>query len=77
MEQLVVDTRKDLIAAPFSQYGPQAIFYAISQKGYTPPPVWTVARILIRSRRSSSYISKGKKYPYEYAFCPPAGGWTL
>ncbi len=74
MEQLVVDTRKDLIAAPFSQYGPQAIFYAISQKGYTPPPVWTIARILkrrelVHSSRSSSYISKGKKYPYEYAFC--------
>lgn len=74
MEQLIVTTRKELIAAPFSQYGPQAIFYAISQKGYSPPPVWTIARILkrhnlVRTKRSSPYIPKGKKYPYIYAFC--------
>ena len=71
MEQRVVTTRKKLMSAPFSQYGPQAIHYAIHQQGYTPPPVLTIARILrrhelVRSKRQMSYIPKGKVYPYQY-----------
>lgn len=31
MEQLIVDTRKELLASQFSQYGPQAIYYALEQ----------------------------------------------
>ena len=68
-EQLVIDTRKKLISTRFSQYGPQAIFYDIISQGKEPPPVWEIARILnrydlIRKKQKASYISKGKKYPY-------------
>lgn len=71
VEQLVVDTRKELMAAPFSQYGPQAIYYTLLQKGYSPPPPWTIARIvyrhdLVRKKKTGSYIAKGKTYPYSY-----------
>jgi len=69
IEQLVIDTRKKLISTRFSQYGPQAIYYDIINQGKQPPPVWEIARILnrhnlARKKQNSSYISKGKKYPY-------------
>ena len=74
MEKLILQTRKHLISKPYLQYGPQAIYYALAQKAITPPPVWTIARILkrhnlTRNKRLTPYISKGKKYPYEYALC--------
>ena len=72
MEQLVVNTRKDLMAMSFSQIGPQAIYYRLRQQGYTPPPIWTIARVLQRhtlTKRKDriQYIAKGKKYPYQYS----------
>ena len=74
MEQLIIDTRKQLMASRFSQYGPQAIYYTLAQQGIPPPPVWSIARVLnrhqlIRKSNKGVYISKGKKYPYEYALC--------
>ncbi len=75
MEQVVLQTRKYLDSKPYFQYGPQAIYYAISQKGMNPPPVWTIARILKRhnitnSKRTTAYIPKDKAYPYgNYALC--------
>ncbi len=74
MEQLIVDTRKELLASQFSQYGPQAIYYALEQRGYSPPPVWSIARVLNRhqlTRKTGKmpYIAKGKKYPYDYILC--------
>ena len=73
-EQLVLDTRKQLISKPYMQYGPQAIYYSLAQQNIMPPPVWTIARILkrhnlTRDKRTTSYISKGKKYPYQYILC--------
>lgn len=74
MEQLVVNTRKQLMSASFSQYGPQAIYYCLAEAGITPPPIWTIARILkrhslVRHKRKGPYIPKGKKYPYDYCLC--------
>ena len=74
LEQLIVRTRKQLIAEPFSQYGPQAICYRLEQQGHTPPPIWYIARVLkrhklSRKKKNSPYIAKGKKYPYEYVLC--------
>ena len=68
-EQLVIDTRKRLISTRFRQYGPQAIYYDIINQGKEPPPVWEIARILkrlhlVHKKQKLSYISKGKKYPY-------------
>lgn len=70
-EALVIETRKQLMITPYMQYGPQAIFYALEMRGITPPPVWSIARILehnkiTRRRKTDAYIPKGKKYPYEY-----------
>jgi putative transposase len=74
LEQLIVTTRKELIAEPFSQYGPQAIFYRLEQQGYKPPQVWYIARVLkrynlVHKKKKSSYIAKGKRYPYSYVLC--------
>lgn len=71
MEELILETRKKLLSRPYLQYGPQAIYYALMQENKNPPPVWTIARILKRNnltktKKSPSYISKGKNYPYEF-----------
>lgn len=68
-EQLVVETRKKLISRPFMQYGPQAIYYDIKMRNITPPPIWSIARILKQNqltgkKRTGAYEAKGKKYPY-------------
>jgi len=73
-EQSILETRKELISNSYMQYGPQAIYYALKLKGIDTPPVWTIARTLKRNnltnkKKSSIYISKGKKYPYEYELC--------
>lgn len=74
MEQLIIDTRKQLMASQFYQYGPQAIYYTLEQQGYSPPPVWSIARVLKRNhlthkKRKGPYIAKGKNYPYQYVLC--------
>jgi len=70
-EQLVLKTREELMSTPFMQYGPQAIFYHLKMKNITPPPVWSIARILNQNQvahknRRKTYEPKGKKYPYDY-----------
>lgn len=74
VEDQIIEARKELISKPYMQYGPQAIYYMLEQKGIKPPPIWTIARVikqneLIKERRNNAYISKGKKYPYEYFLC--------
>jgi len=74
MEQMIVQTRKELKASPYAQYGPQAIYFSMAQKGFEPPPIWTIARTLNRHglvdhKRKGKYISKGKIYPYSYCLC--------
>ena len=74
MEEIILDTRKRLVSEPYFQYGPQAIYYALLQMDINPPAVWTISRILKRhgltlNKRTTSYISKGKKYPYTYELC--------
>lgn len=69
-EQLVLQTRKELMSTPFMQYGPQAIFYNLRMRNITPPPVWSIARILKQNqvtckKRAMAYEPKGKKYPYD------------
>ena len=75
LEEAVIKMRKDLESKPFCQFGSQAIYYALSQKGIEPPPVWAISRILKRHnitnrKRKAAYISKGKVYPYaDYDLC--------
>jgi len=74
LEQHVLKTRKELETNRFSQYGPQAIYYKMVQRGFEPPPIWTIARILNRNeltkpKRNTGYIVTGKPYPYEYFLC--------
>jgi len=73
-EKMILEARKELVTRPYSQYGPQAIYYHLAQKDVDVPPVWTIARTLNRhhltlKKKASPYTSKGKKYPYEYALC--------
>lgn len=70
-EQLILETRKQLMTTPFMQYGPQAIFYHLKMRNIVPPPVWSIARLLKQNevthkKRTNVYVPKGKKYPYEY-----------
>jgi hypothetical protein len=70
-EQLILETRKQLMSTPFMQYGPQAICYHLKMKNISSPPVWSIARILSQNKvthkkKAEHYIPKGKKYPYEY-----------
>lgn len=74
MEHLIIQTRKDLVASPYAQYGPQAIYYTLARQGHTPPPIWTIARTLKRQglvepKNNRRYISTGKVYPYSYCLC--------
>ena len=39
MERLILEERKRLISKPYLQYGPQAIYYALAQKGINSPPI--------------------------------------
>lgn len=70
-ENLVLKTREELMSTPFMQYGPQAISYQLKMRNITPPPVWSIARILKQNqvthkKRRNTYEPKGKKYPYDY-----------
>ncbi len=73
MEQTIIDTREKLMKTPYAQYGPQAISYAISKTGITPPPVWTISRVVNRNhlirKKSITYLPKGNVYPYSYVLC--------
>jgi len=74
IEMMILEARKELTSRPYSQYGPQAIYYFLAQNGVEVPPVWTIARTLNRhhltfKKKASLYTSKGKEYPYEYALC--------
>jgi transposase len=75
MEQIVLKTREYLASKPYCQYGPQAIYYTLSQQGIEAPPSWTIARILKRhnitnKKQTSKYIPKGKVYPYgDHVLC--------
>ena len=58
------------MSTPFMQYGPQAIFYNLKMRNITPPPVWSIARILKQNqvtykKRTTAYEPKGKKYLYD------------
>jgi hypothetical protein len=74
-EQLVLETREQLMSIPFMQYGPQAIYYHLKMRNITPPPVWSIARVLKQNqvthkKRTDAYEPKGKKYPYDgYSLC--------
>ena len=73
-EEKIIKTRKVLIENPYMQYGPQAIYYYLKEKGENPPPIWTITRVLRENKlskpnRKHPYIPKGKKYPYEYNRC--------
>ncbi len=45
IEELVIETRKQLMITHFMQYGPQAIYYSLEMRGITSPPVWSIARM--------------------------------
>lgn len=74
MENMILKARKELESQPYSQYGPQAIYYFLSQKTVDVPPVWTIARTLNRhhltnKKKKTTQNFKGKEYPYEYILC--------
>lgn len=67
IEQQVISARKNLEKQRHAQTGAIAIQYAMRNEGQTPPPTWTINRILTRSglnkKPSESYKKSNKDYP--------------
>jgi len=58
IENLVLNIRKKLEETKYAQIGAMAIAWRINQLGGTPPPLWTINRIL---KRKGKIKSKGKR----------------
>lgn len=66
MENLVVESRLRLEAAPYMESGAYAIWHDLSSRGVTPPSVATINRILRAhglSRKKVPYQKSGLEYP--------------
>ena len=76
MEQLIVSVRERLENTQFSQIGVSSIAWQIKKLGHTPPPSWTIKRVLKRNGCIPSRVEKKTKkseIPYSYfteAFYP-------
>lgn len=69
MEQLILSVRDELEKTPYAQKGASAIAWQINKLEYSPPPHWTINRVLKRNGRiqTSSSTRKSKNsisYPY-------------
>jgi len=66
-EQQVISARLKLEKQRYAQTGAVAIQYAMRNLGLSPPPIWTINRILTRSglnkKPSTSYRKSNKDYP--------------
>lgn len=69
MEQLILSIRDRLEKTKYAQKGASAIAWQIQKLGYTPPPYWTITRVLKRNDCIKSKPQKRAKkgnisYPY-------------
>lgn len=69
MEQLILSVRDNLEKTPYAQKGAATIAWRINKLGYTPPPSWTINRVLKRNGRIHPETKKERKrgrtnYPY-------------
>jgi putative transposase len=74
VEQLIVRIRKTLESTKYAQIGAGAIAWELTKLYVTPPPVWTINRVLKRhhliTKRIRGYQPKGKSYPAIEADAP-------
>jgi transposase InsO family protein len=67
IEQQVITARASLQQRRYAQTGAIAIQYEMYRQGLSPPPVWTINRILSRhglnNKPTSSYRKSDKDYP--------------
>lgn len=61
MEQLILSIRDELKRTKYAQIGASAIAWQINKLGYTPPPYWTINRVLKRNDRIQLKQRKGEK----------------
>ena len=54
MEQLILSIRDELEHTQYAQLGASAIPWQIQKLGYSPPPYWTIKRVLKRNGRIKS-----------------------
>ena len=69
MEELILSIRDRLEQSPYAQKGASAIARQINKLGHTPPPHWTINRVLKRNDRIHKRPSKRERkhnpsYPY-------------
>jgi len=65
-ERAVLETRSKLEKSKYAQTGALAIQWEMQKEGVTPPPTWTINRILKRHhavREKQRYQPSGKAYP--------------
>lgn len=66
MEQVVIDTRKQLEKELYAQIGANSIIWCLQKCGVTPPSLPTINRIIKRNnmvRKRPKYTPKGINYP--------------
>lgn len=66
MEQMVIETRKDLEKNPYAQIGAFNINWYLKQEGEIPPSLATINRIIKRNNlvhKRTKYSPKGVNYP--------------
>ena len=65
IEQLVLEIRNDLDSQHYAQTGAIAIQYEFNRRGYEPPAVWTINRIIARYglNKSTPRLKQSKDYP--------------
>lgn len=69
MEQLIISIRDELEKTKYAQKGASAIAWQIQKLGHTPPPYWTINRVLKRnSRIKTKPCKKVKKGNFSYPY---------
>ena len=66
MEQTIIDTRKELERTLYSQIGALNIQWHLKEKGFDPPPISTINKVLKRNdlvKIRKRYKPKGANYP--------------
>lgn len=65
-EDTICNVRRELEITPFAQIGAINIQYTLHSQGISPPPLWTINRVIQRNdlvKKSKQYQAKGHPYP--------------
>jgi len=72
IENLVLNIRKKLEETKYAQIGAMAIAWRINQLGGTPPPLWTINRILKRKGKIMLFLTLFNQIFRKFSHLVPA-----